>query len=82
LTDHILVCDPKKIKWCSMCKIHTTMSDCEMKKHKAKAHPCHLKYYDLFKASKKLPMHYEEGVQCLSIKWNNLDKDTLFSNPE
>ena len=47
--NHILECDPSRVKWCSVCKTHSTTSKRNMEKHLAKAHPCYLKFEKLFK---------------------------------
>ena len=51
-----------------------------MKKHKAKAHPCHLKYYHLFDILKVLDRKSDQVVHSLSIEFNDLDIDTLYRN--
>ena len=77
---HYLECDPRMVKWCSICKVHTTTSDIEMKRHKYKVHPghsnlCKIKYF----ITKKIP----HGSSCckvnaLSMRCDQLDIDTLY----
>ena len=77
---HFLECDPSMVQWCSICIVHSTTSDIEMKRHKYKVHPGHsilskIKYFN----TKKI----QHGSSCckvnaLSIRWDQLDIDTLY----
>ena len=64
---HFLVCDPSKVKWCTVCRVHSSISDRDMKSHKASAHPCHLKFFKIFEIVKIAPNPNECVNQVISV---------------
>ena len=81
MTKHYLVCDPSRVLWCSLCKTHSTTSAKEMRLHKSSKHPGYLQYLHIFNIEKVNGPFMHAPNDVVSIKFNGLDKDTLFSDP-
>ena len=82
MLDHYLKCDPSKIKWCNVCKTHSTTNDDDMIRHKSSQHPGYRKFYIIFNTVKHPNKDKNNIIPAESISWKDLDKDTLYQFPD
>ena len=69
MVDHYLNCKPRKVKWCKICKIHSTLSDYAMTQHMRWKHKGYNKLCEEFKIQKCPKKSDALALNPITIKW-------------